>query len=159
MWWWKSEEGALFTVQTCYVVLEKLRILEDGGGMEEEAVFNYLQKSPAPSKVLVFSWTLLLDQIPTLDNLARRRLLDAETKRSCCFCDGAVETSSHLFLHCDVSYKVWLRVMTWFQVSMLTPSNSFIHLNVWTIECPIRLGLSEFGFLYIIDWSKKKNWS
>lgn len=42
MWWWKSEEGALFTVQTCYVVLEKLRILEDGGGMEEEAVFNYL---------------------------------------------------------------------------------------------------------------------
>lgn len=39
---------------------------------------------------------------------------------------------------------------------MLTPSNLFIHLNVWTNECPIRLGLSEFGFLYIIDRSIKK---
>lgn len=130
--WWKSDDGGVFTVKSCYFALEKLRILEEGGSREEEEVFRYLWKSSAPSKVLVFSWTLLLDRIPTKANLDKRRMLDEDVSRCCCFCDNEGETSIHLFLHCDVVCKVWLRVMRWFEVSMLTPPNLFIHLNGWT---------------------------
>jgi len=102
--------------------------------VEEEVVFNFLWKNPAPLKVLAFSWTLRLDRIPTRDNLDKRRLLDAEASRLCCFCESAVETSRHLFLHCQVTYKVWLRVMKFIEVSLLTPPNLSIHLSCWTNE-------------------------
>jgi hypothetical protein len=42
---------------------------------EEEVIFRDNWRSKAPGKVLAFSWTLLLDRIPTKVNLAKRRLM------------------------------------------------------------------------------------
>ena len=76
-------------------------------------MFTSLWKSPAPSKVIVFSWKLLLNRVPTSDNLSIRNVLPVEAPTSCVWCDREVETARHLFLHCEMAMEVWREVMRW----------------------------------------------
>jgi len=82
--------------------------------LDEEVVYRVLWKSKALAKVLVFSWTLFLDRIPTNVNLHKRRFLGGEESKRCVFCGGEDETAVHLFIHCEVIAKVWREVMRWF---------------------------------------------
>lgn len=52
------------------------------GSEEEDKVFDVLWRSKAPSKVVAFSWTMLLDRIPTRSNLAKRRVLDIDSPKN-----------------------------------------------------------------------------
>lgn len=78
-WRWSQGDNGEFSVESCYSLLERLCLLEDRGRQGVEVVFKYLRKCPAPSKVVVFSWTLLLDRIPTrlilLDGAVLARML------------------------------------------------------------------------------------
>jgi hypothetical protein len=80
----------------------------------------------------VFSWTMLLDRIPTKVNLAKRRLLAVEESKWCVFCGYEDEPAIHLFLHCNVISKVWSAVMNWLQFHLITPPSLFIHLFGWS---------------------------
>jgi hypothetical protein len=71
--------------------------------------FKIVWKSAAPSKVRAMAWQLLLDRIPTKENLYRRRIIGAE-EALCPMCAGAVESSNHLFLHCDFAANVWYAI-------------------------------------------------
>ena len=62
-------------------------------------VFDLLWKSPALSKVVAFSWQLLLNRIPSKDNLLSRRILPPVSLGRCDFCDQVAETATHLFLN------------------------------------------------------------
>jgi hypothetical protein len=106
---WKT--GGVFSVKSCYKILQDLRLVEGVWSGEEEVVFRNFWKSKAPSKVLAFSWNLLLDRIPTKVNLARRHLLAVEDSKRCVFCGLEDEMAVHLFLHCRVISRVWLEVM------------------------------------------------
>lgn len=64
----------MFSVKSCYNLLESLCLLESGVSDDKEMVFENLWNSPAPSKVVAFSWTLLLDRVSTRGNLAMRRI-------------------------------------------------------------------------------------
>lgn len=70
-WRWESEDEGLFSVKSCYNLLESLCLLEGGVSDDKEMVFDNLWNSPAPSKVVAFSWTLLLDRVSTRCNLAK----------------------------------------------------------------------------------------
>lgn len=75
-WLWKSEGSGGFWAKLCYLLLEK-RCLIDGGVRDaEKIVFRYIWKSPAPSKIIGFSLSLLIDRIPTRVNLVYRRVLN-----------------------------------------------------------------------------------
>jgi len=69
---------------------------------DEEVVFGYIWKSLAPSNAVAFSWTLLLDRVPTWTNLAKRRIMGEDMSTNCPLCNGVEETTNHLFLHCDL---------------------------------------------------------
>lgn len=101
---------------------------------EEEAIFRENWRSKAPGKVLAFSWTLLLDRIPTKVNLSKKRLLETDDPKRCVFCDLEVESAAHLFLHCELISKVWREVMRWLDVNFITPPNPFIHALCWSRE-------------------------
>jgi len=58
-----------FPVTSSYKVLEEGLLLDGGITTLEEGVFEYLWKSLAASKVIAFSWTILLGCIPTKVNL------------------------------------------------------------------------------------------
>lgn len=65
---------------------------------EEKEVFHNLWKNLAPSKVVAFAWKVLLNRVPTKDNLALRNVLPPEESTLCPMCNGAEESAIHLFL-------------------------------------------------------------
>lgn len=132
-WAWLPDDGGIFSVKSTYMVLESIMLVEEVGA-QEEGVFSLLWRSPAPSKVVAFSWTLLLDRIPTRANLAIRHILDPESSLNCVLCDRGVETSTHLFLHCDVSSLIWRGVLNWLDINFVTPHNLFVQFDCWNSE-------------------------
>ena len=133
-WVWLPEKDGCFSVKSMYMVLERILLMEVDFCSSKEAVFEVLWRSPAPSKVVAFSWTLLLDRIPTRANLAIRNILEPDSSLLCVLCDRTVETSSHLFLHCDVAYMIWRRILDWLDFNFVTSPNLFVHFECWSRE-------------------------
>jgi len=63
-----------------------------------------MEESDANKIVVVFSWKLLLDRIPTKRNLLIRNVANPAISTDCVWCEGVLETSSHLLLHCRVAW-------------------------------------------------------
>lgn len=43
------------------------------------------------------------------------------------------ESTNHLFLHCNVNWKIWLTLQNWLEVNFIIsiPSNLFSHCRCW----------------------------
>lgn len=134
MWWWKPEENGVFTVCSTYKLLADSLLPPGALSRTKEVAFRLVWKSLAPSKVVAFSWQLLRDRIPTKDNLVKRRVLPAENSENCSLCEQMVETSSHLFLHCQVAFEVWSKIMCWLEINFTTPFSLFEHFECWSGE-------------------------
>ena len=126
-WKWRAEEEGLFTVKSAYKSLERRFILERKLSVLEKGVFQSIWKSLTPLKVVAFSWKLLLDRIPTRSNLAKRNIIPTDNPTVCVFCDGAEETTTHLFLHCQVVRAVSVIIMRWLSFELVTPQNMLEH--------------------------------
>jgi len=133
-WDWKPEKDGVFSVKSCYMLLLNLFNIEAPLNDVEKMIFREIWKSKAPAKVLAFSWTLMLDRIPTKINLAKRSLIGEDESKRCVFCKGGDESVIHLFLHCEWVSKVWREVMQWLNINFITPPNLFIHAFCWSRE-------------------------
>jgi hypothetical protein len=159
VWVWKPDKDGVFSVKSCFVLLQNLYLPEGVLSNEEEVIFRENWRSKAPGKVLAFSWMLLLDRIPTKANLAKRRLLGMDDPKRCVFCDVEVETAVHLFLHCDVVSKVWREVMRWFDVNLITPPNLVIHALCWSREVySKKLRRGAWLIWHAVVWRARNNW-
>jgi hypothetical protein len=87
-------------------------------------VFTNLWKSAAPSKVLAFSWQLLLDRIPTMDNLLLRGF-PAGNNLNCSLCNASAETAGHLFIFCGTTAKICYDIDSWIGHSMMLPPSIY----------------------------------
>ncbi|MCI58901.1 hypothetical protein A2U01_0080156, partial [Trifolium medium] len=67
----------------------------------------------AQIRVLVFSWRLLQDRIPSRQNLLRRMVLTTPESAICAICGLSGESSVHLFISCPVVSPVWYSVSYW----------------------------------------------
>jgi hypothetical protein len=92
-------------------------VLEDSLVLALDQIWD----SPAPSKIIAFSWQLLYDRIPTRINLEARGVLSLDVPWECLGCVGQVETSLHLFLHCPSTMLVWSKIFQWLGVSIIIP--------------------------------------
>ena len=59
-------------------------------------------------KVNSFCWLLIHNKLLTAENLRKRGVAGPSR---CALCNNEEETSSHLFMHCSVSLKVWQCVL------------------------------------------------
>ncbi|CAJ2643030.1 unnamed protein product [Trifolium pratense] len=125
-WKWVPDPEGVFSVKSTYLhLVDELRsgeVLEDGKAM----IFDHIWDSPAPSKVIAFSWQLLHDRIPTRSNLAVRGILVADVPWECVGCVGSVESSIHLFLHCPSALKVWYDIFRWLGLVIVIPPSLFL---------------------------------
>jgi len=64
-------------------LLEKLLVWEERWGEVEKKFFSYLWKGQAPTRVVAFTWKLLLDQAPTRMNLAILNIIPFEASVNC----------------------------------------------------------------------------
>ncbi|MCI03235.1 hypothetical protein A2U01_0024271, partial [Trifolium medium] len=124
-WCWVPNPEGIFSVKSTYDYLAKVLSSEDVIQEEMVLVFDQIWDSPAPSKVIAFSWQLLYDRIPTRRNLDYRRILAPEASRECVGCVGKVESSIHLFLHCPTAMLVWYDVFRWIGVVIVIPPTLF----------------------------------
>lgn len=106
--------------------------------VDEVKVFSQIWRSPAPSKVVAFSWKVLLNRIPTRINLSRRNVVPSNATLNCVLYGVAGESEIHLFLHCGVARHIWEELMWWVQGSFIMPPNLFIHWACWDDMAPNR---------------------
>lgn len=131
VWCWKLEKGGCFTVSFIYKKLAEASLAKEVWGEAENRVFAQIWKSPTPSKVVALSWKGLLNRVPTTGNLLRRNALPPNASPNCVLCNEAVESANHLFLHCFVTWKIWVKLQSWLEVNVITPSNLFSHWRCW----------------------------
>lgn len=131
VWVWKLEERGIFSVKSLYKKLEGLMLEERTISEEQGRVFSSIWKSPAPSKVVAFSWKLLHDRIPSKVNLAFRHVLPPEASLDCVLCDGMIESANHLFIHCAFASQVWQGLLQWMDLNFVSPPNLFVHRECW----------------------------
>jgi hypothetical protein len=131
-WKWGLEDSGFFSVKSAYGKLEGMVLREDLWSVPEKRVFRKIWKSPALSRVVALSWKLLYDRIPTKVNLAVRNVLPMEASRLCALCERVDESSTHLFLHCDIAGRVWQGIMRWWERFLLIPPNLFVLWECWS---------------------------
>jgi hypothetical protein len=141
-WIWKPDPANGITVKS----YEYLDVMGRGtnnnhtdvvtnGELFRRYVFSKIWKSAAPSKVCAFSWQLLLQRIPTRDNL-RIRGVDMEANTRCPLCGNHEETEIHLFLHCNVATSVWYRICQWLSQVVVIPPD-LLHSFAVFIGCGV----------------------
>jgi hypothetical protein len=122
-WNWIPEVDGIFSVKSAYNhLVSEFRTMDEVGGILAD-VFERIWESPAPSKVIAFSWQLLYDRIPTRSNLGARGVVCADRPWECVGCVGKIETTNHLFLHCPCAMKIWCEIFKWIGVNIVIPSS------------------------------------
>ena len=81
-----------------------------------------LWRKDVPLKVVLFAWRLFCDRLPTKDNLYSRGVI-AVDDRLCVGGCGSLESSTHLFLHCNIFSDVWHLIHCWLGVCSVLPYN------------------------------------
>jgi hypothetical protein len=122
-WRWIPDSEESFSVKSSYSHLAAIFQSEAELEGEEVVVFDEIWDSPAPSKVIAFSWQLLYDRLPTTSNLEYRGIISPDTCRDCVNCVGRVESAVHLFLHCPKALVVWYEVFRWLSVVIVMPNS------------------------------------
>jgi hypothetical protein len=119
-WIWNPGSEDVFSVKSAYVFLDSLCYPRPPLSSLESFVFKFIWKCGAPSKVSALSWQVVLDRVPKRSNLWRRGVIRMEDS-GCPLCNNAMETTSHLFLHCRVTANIWYAIMRWFGVVVVIP--------------------------------------
>jgi len=85
VWSWSLTPDGRYSVKSAYSLL--IKGLPDAGAPHGDTLqaTTRIWKSWAPPKVIVFSWQLLLDRIPTRSNLVRRGVPLPERDLGCAF--------------------------------------------------------------------------
>ncbi|KAK2410379.1 hypothetical protein QL285_045745 [Trifolium repens] len=124
-WRWNLDSEGVFSVHSAFVSLSKELVPGRNLSPFETSIFKSIWDSPAPSKVIAFSWQLLYDRVPTKVNLASRGILPPNSGEDCIWCRIGRESSSHLFLNCKMIMAVWYEIFKWLGVVVVVPPNLF----------------------------------
>lgn len=98
-----------------------------------------------PSKVTAFSWRVVRNRLPTLDNLVSRGVLQGNTNSLCSGCHLAMETVSHLFFECKLYSDMWIQLLHWVGVQAAMHNVCSQHLSQF-------LGLCSFSKEKVAAW-------
>jgi hypothetical protein len=104
-WRWKVDSEVGLTAKSTYQTFFLLHRQEGEHSLLQQYCFNNIWKSVASSKVVAFTWQLLLDRIPTKNNLILRGIA-YDSGTVCPLCNGYNESSIHLFFHGEIAAKV-----------------------------------------------------
>jgi hypothetical protein len=121
-WQWMLDPINGYSVKGTYTYLTTPNVPSERGR------FDDLWKKQVPLKVSVFVWRLLRNQIPTENNLIRRRIIPSDDT-SCIVGCGSSETTDHLLFHCDHFGLVWHHIYQWLGISFIVPASINDHLH------------------------------
>jgi hypothetical protein len=79
----------------------------------------------------LLGWRLLRNRLPTKDNLVQRGILIPSDGICVAGCNVS-ETTSHLFLHCNIYGALWYNVQTWLGIYLVPPGELRHHFIQFT---------------------------
>jgi len=112
---WQMLGGGYFTVKIMYSSFFNFIPRPSLEGKIDGKVLAHLCESFVPSKIVIFSWKLLLGRLPTRGNLDRRGVIGGEGS-SCVRCQGKSEDESYILLSyylCPIVEKGFLSGLVW----------------------------------------------
>lgn len=121
-WLWRLETSSVYSVRSAY------KLLSASTHVDQVVPASSLWHKNVPLKVVIFAWRLFRDRLPTKDNLFRRHVITFDAQNCAGEC-GEMETSSHLFLHCDFFRSVWTLILRWLGVYSVKPSDAPSHFK------------------------------
>jgi len=77
-------------------------------------------------KVAICVWRLSRNRLSTKDNLVRRHIISTYGHFCVSGC-GHIESTQHLFLHCNLFSSLWMQVRTWIGFNLVDPNNIMDH--------------------------------
>jgi hypothetical protein len=91
IWFWKHDATGIFSVKSAYSVVDLASRVDIVPPEVSSLILAKVWKSWAPSKVIVFSWQLLQNRIPSRQNLFRRRVITNIDTTLCVLCGSFIE--------------------------------------------------------------------
>lgn len=104
---WTPNKSGVFSVKSATLELAKC------SKFSSHEIIKGIWRGLVPHRVEIFCWLALLEKINTKSKLGRIGIIPIEDA-VCVFCNIGLETTNHLLLHCEFSWKLW----TWW-------------LNIW----------------------------
>ena len=118
-----------------------------------EDVWKLIWVGLAPPKVEFFAWQVIHGRVATKSELVKRTIISAAAD-SCSMCHAWVESVTHLFVSCDLSWQIWHRVCRLWNVNFVAPGDPKRFLLSWIGACPSCLPLTIWHLLFFaILWS------
>jgi hypothetical protein len=125
-WIWSFADDGVFSVKSAYKYLASAMGILTALPAMEASVFKKIWSSPAPSKIIAFSWQLLYNRLPSKRNLSRRGVGNFTENQTCGWCVDSQESDIHLLLHCNFAQSVWRAVCNWLGLNITIPPNLYI---------------------------------
>ncbi|RHN45445.1 putative reverse transcriptase zinc-binding domain-containing protein [Medicago truncatula] len=136
-WRWLLDPVNGYSVKVFY------RYITSTGHISDRSLVDDVWHKHIPSKVSLFVWRLLRNRLPTKDNLVHRGVLLATNAACVCGCVDS-ESTTHLFLHCNVFCSLWSLVRNWLGI----PSMSSGELRTHFIQFAKMVGMPRVSHLY-----------
>ncbi|XP_068487094.1 uncharacterized protein [Phaseolus vulgaris] len=121
---WGNGELKKYTVNSAYECLAK----QTRG--THHVVFEVLWKAKAFPNVVITTWRVLIDRIPTRVRLSRREVLMLLTV--CGLCQINEESCQHLFIECKYAQLVWSLCLNWLGIVFVQhndPKSHFVSFH------------------------------
>ncbi|XP_057809075.1 uncharacterized protein LOC131023546 [Salvia miltiorrhiza] len=77
------------------------------------------------------TWRMMLNRLPTRDNLKKKRILTTEEESKCNECGMGEESSNHLFLLCPKIEEVWNEIQRWLGIPLAQPNHIERHYDMF----------------------------
>ena len=146
---WAPSEDGIFSVSSFFMVLPNSN--------NSQRRLDFLWKTKAPPRVLVFGWLALRASILTMDNLSRCRVI---LINDCPLCLSAKESVDHLLLNCKFAQHLWTSTLGCFGCSWV-PSQSILELfEAWKFQFQSKRGKILWRSSFLVNiWAiwKERN--
>lgn len=78
-------------------------------------------------KVSICIWRILLNRMPSRDNLIKRNIQLVEEDTLCLACRVEAKSIAHVLFRCKEAQKVWKTCFWWFDVAFVLPGTPRLH--------------------------------
>ncbi|KAL0402321.1 UNVERIFIED_CONTAM: hypothetical protein Slati_4262000 [Sesamum latifolium] len=124
---WHYEEKGIFTVKSAYKLAIELKT--EGSCSQSGSYWNFIWKSKALPKVVLFAWKLVCEALPTTENLKKRGIPISDS----CFC--SIDMGGFGFVVGELRFTS-ASVEDWFRAvhGELDQSEWYLFLNIcWAL--------------------------
>ncbi|KAE8734648.1 hypothetical protein F3Y22_tig00000738pilonHSYRG00149 [Hibiscus syriacus] len=124
-WIWSGNGEGCFSAKSCINIF----LDQDGIQQKMETWERHIWAGIAPPRVETFVWQVAHQRVAVKEELLKRGVVGIDDPL-CSLCGREMESVTHLFLHCEVVWGLWARLLKIWNLSFVIPKNIMDFLNL-----------------------------